>query len=166
MLNRRSALMLLSGALATPKTALATTPREITWDDLLPVGVPYSEIIGEGELDEVNDTWNPIYDENATKLNESLDGSYIKMPGFIIPFDIGVKGVTEFMLVPYTGACIHMPPPPANQLVMVNAKTPWPSDDLWNPVWVIGMMRMQLQTTDLGLTGYAIVADQMEVYEW
>ena len=166
MLNRRSALMLLSGALATPKTALAATPKEITWDDLLPVGVPYSEIIGEGELDEVNDTWNPIYDENATKLNESLDGSYIKMPGFIIPFDIGVKGVTEFMLVPYTGACIHMPPPPANQLVMVNAKTPWPSDDLWNPVWVIGMMRMQLQTTDLGQTGYAIVADQMEVYEW
>ena len=166
MLNRRSALMLLSGALATPKTALAATPREITWDDLLPAGVPYSEIIGEGELDEVNDTWNPIYDENATKLNESLDGSYIKMPGFIIPFDIGVKGVTEFMLVPYTGACIHMPPPPANQLVMVNAKTPWPSDDLWNPVWVIGMMRMQLQSTDLGQTGYAIVADQMEVYEW
>ena len=166
MLNRRSALMLLSGALATPKTALAATPREITWDDLLPVGVPYSEIIGEGELDEVNDTWNPIYDENATKLNESLNGSYIKMPGFIIPFDIGVKGVTEFMLVPYTGACIHMPPPPANQLVMVNAKTPWPSDDLWNPVWVIGMMRMQLQSTDLGQTGYAIVADQMEVYEW
>ena len=166
MLNRRSALMLFSGALATPKTALAATPKEITWDDLLPAGVPYSEIIGEGELDEVNDTWNPIYDENATKLNESLDGSYIKMPGFIIPFDIGVKGVTEFMLVPYTGACIHMPPPPANQLVMVNAKTPWPSDDLWNPVWVIGMMRMQLQTTDLGQTGYAIVADQMEVYEW
>ena len=166
MLNRRSALMLLSGALATPKTALAATPKEITWDDLLPVGVPYSEIIGEGELDEVNDTWNPIYDENATKLNESLDGSYIKMPGFIIPFDIGVKGVTEFMLVPYTGACIHMPPPPANQLVMVNAKTPWRSDDLWNPVWVIGMMRMQLQSTDLGQTGYAIVADQMEVYEW
>ena len=166
MLNRRSALMLFSGALATPKTALAATLKEITWDDLLPAGVPYSEIIGEGELDEVNDTWNPIYDENATKLNESLDGSYIKMPGFIIPFDIGVKGVTEFMLVPYTGACIHMPPPPANQLVMVNAKTPWPSDDLWNPVWVIGMMRMQLQTTDLGQTGYAIVADQMEVYEW
>jgi len=166
MLNRRSALMSLSGALVTPKTVLAATPREITWDDLLPAGVPYSEIIGEGELDEVNDTWNPIYDENATKLNESLDGSYIKMPGFIIPFDIGVKGVTEFMLVPYTGACIHMPPPPANQLVMVNAKTPWPSDDLWNPVWVIGMMRMQLQSTDLGQTGYAIVADQMEVYEW
>ena len=166
MLNRRSTLMLLSGALAAPKTALAATPREITWDDLLPAGVPYSEIIGEGELDEINDTWNPIYDENATKLNESLDGSYIKMPGFVIPFDISAKGVTEFMLVPYTGACIHMPPPPANQLVMVNAKTPWPSDDLWDPIWVIGMMRTRLQSTDLGQTGYAIVADQMEVYEW
>ena len=158
--------MLLSGSLAAPRAAFAATPREITWDDLLPPGVPYSEIIGEGELDEVNDTWNPIYDENATKLNDTLDGAYIKMPGFIIPFDVSAKGVTEFMLVPYTGACIHTPPPPANQLVMVNAETPWPGDDLWYPVWVIGKMRTQLQSTDLGQTGYAITADKMEIYEW
>lgn len=166
MLNRRSTLMLLSAALSVPKTAFAATPREITWDDLLSAGVPYSEIIGQGEIDETNDTWNPIYDENAFILNETLDGAYIKMPGFIIPFETGSKGVTEFMLVPYTGACIHTPPPPANQLVMVNAETPWPGDRLWDPVWVIGMMRTQLQSTDLGQTGYAIVADQMEVYEW
>jgi hypothetical protein len=158
--------MLLSGSLAAPRAAFAATPREITWDDLLPPGVPYSEIIGEGELDEVNDTWNPIYDENATKLNDTLDGAYIKMPGFIIPFDVSAKGVTEFMLVPYTGACIHTPPPPANQLVMVNAETPWPGDDLWYPVWVIGKMRTQLQSTDLGQTGYAITAEKMEIYEW
>jgi hypothetical protein len=166
MISRRSTLMLLSGSLAAPRAAFAATPREITWDDLLPPGVPYSEIIGEGELDEVNDTWNPIYDENATKLNDTLDGAYIKMPGFIIPFDVSAKGVTEFMLVPYTGACIHTPPPPANQLVMVNAETPWPGDDLWDPVWVIGKMRTQLQSTDLGPTGYAITADKMEIYEW
>lgn len=88
------------------------------------------------------------------------------MPGFIIPFDTSAKGVSEFMLVPYTGACIHTPPPPANQLVMVKAETPWPSDKLWDPVWVTGLMRTQLQSTDLGQTGYAIEADEMEVYEW
>ena len=166
MLNRRMTLMLLSGALAAPKTALAATPTEITWDDLIPPGVPYSEIIGEGEMDEASDLWNPIYDANGVKLNEDLNGTYIKIPGYIIPFEITAEGVTDFMLVPYVGACIHTPPPPANQLVMVNAAKPWPGDQLWDPVWVIGMMHTQLQPTDFGQTGYSIGADQMEVYEW
>ena len=50
--------------------------------------------------------------------------------------------------------------------MMVDTKTPWPSDDLWDPVWVIGQMRTQLQSTDLGQTGYAITAEKMEIYEW
>ncbi|WP_171181908.1 DUF3299 domain-containing protein [Ruegeria sp. HKCCD8929] len=166
MLNRRSALMLLTATAAAPTTVLARTPREITWDDLIPPGVPYSEIIGEGELDEAKDLWNPIYDANGFKLNEALNGAYIKMPGFIIPFDVSAEGVTDFMLVPYVGACIHTPPPPANQLVMVRAQKPWPGDQLWDPVWVTGTMRTQLQSTNLGQTGYSIVADEMEIYEW
>ncbi len=166
MLNRRAALMLLSGTVLAPRAGFAATAREITWEDLIPPGLPYAEIIGEGELDAENDTWNPIYDANATKLNETLNGAYIKMPGFIIPFDVSAEGVTEFMLVPYVGACIHTPPPPANQLVMVNAATPWPGDQLWDPVWVTGRMQTQLQSTQLGQTGYYIAADEMEVYIW
>ena len=166
MMNRRTTLMFLAGVLACPKTALAATPRVIMWDDLIPAGVPYSEIIGEGMLDEINDIWNPVYDSNGIKLNQDLDGAYIKMPGFIIPFDVSAKGVSHFMLVPYVGACIHTPPPPANQLVVVNATDPWPGDQLWDPVWVTGVMRTQLQSTDLGQTGYSIMAEDMEVYEW
>lgn len=166
MINRRAALMLLLGSVATPRMAFAATPREITWDDLLPPGLPYSEIIGEGEMDEANDTWNPIYDANGVKLNEDLNGAYIKMPGFIIPFDVSKNGVTDFMLVPYVGACIHTPPPPPNQLVMVNSARPWPDDKLWDPVWVTGTMNTQLQSTTLGQTGYSIKADEMEVYVW
>ena len=166
MLNRRKALMLLSGSVIAPKMAFAATPREIMWDDLIPPGLPYSEIIGEGELNEENDSWTPIYDANAIKLNENLDGAYIKMPGFIIPFDTSAEGVTNFMLVPYVGACLHTPPPPANQLVMVDAAQPWPGDQLWDPVWVTGTMSTQLQSTSLGQTGYSIVADEMEVYVW
>lgn len=166
MLNRRTALMLLSGSVAVPKLAFAATPKEVEWDDLIPPGVDYSEIVGEGELDETNDMWNPIYDANAVKLNEQLDGAYIKMPGFIIPFDVGARGVTNFMLVPYVGACIHVPPPPANQLVMASTEKPWPGDQLWDPVWVTGVMRTELQSTNLGQTGYSITVDAMEVYEW
>ncbi len=166
MINRRTALFLGSSALAAPKVAFAAAPREIMWEDLIPPGVPYSEIIGEGELDEINDLWNPIYDENGIKLNEGLDGNYIRMPGFIVPFDFSAKGVSEFILVPYQGACIHTPPPPANQLVMVNAATPWPSDQLWDPVWVTGEIHTSLQDTELGQTGYFLTADHIEIYEW
>ena len=166
MFNRRAALGLLSAGATVPGAALANAPREVMWDDLIPPGVPYSEIIGEGEIDEINDFWAPIYDANATKLNETLDGAYIRMPGYIIPFDFSSQGVTEFMLVPYVGACIHVPPPPANQLVMCRTKTPWPTDGLWDPVWVTGIMRTELQSTSLGETGYALAADKMEVYEW
>ncbi len=166
MLNRRSALLLFSATTLAPTSALARTPKEIEWDDLIPFGVPYSEIIGEGELNEANDSWNPIYDANGTKLNKSLNGAYIKIPGFIIPFDLSVKGVKDFMLVPYVGACVHTPPPPANQLVVVSTQRPWPSDELWDPVWVTGTMRTQLQSTDLGQTGYSMAAEKMEPYKW
>jgi hypothetical protein len=166
MMDRRSTLLLLSSTLMAPHISHAATPNEITWDDLIPPGVAYSEIIGEGELDEANDSWNPIYDANAVKLNDALNGAYIRMPGYIIPFDMSAEGVTNFMLVPYVGACIHTPPPPANQLVMVTTKKPWPGDQLWDPVWVTGVMRTELQSTNLGQTGYVIKADAMEVYEW
>ncbi|SFS57668.1 hypothetical protein SAMN04488040_1097 [Sulfitobacter marinus] len=166
MVNRRTALMLLSGFSLAPQASLAASPRKIMWDDLIPPGLPYAEIIGEGEIDMLNDTWNPVYDANAVKLNEALNGAYIIMPGFIIPFDISAKGVTSFMLVPYVGACIHTPPPPANQLVMVNSAKPWPSDQLWDAVWVTGTLRTQLQSTKLGQTGYSLTADKMKVFEW
>ena len=166
MISRRH---MIAGGLAgvvVAAPARAKAPLEIGWDDLIPPGVPYAEIIGEGELDEANDTWSPIFDANATKLNKRLDGAYIRMPGFIIPLDVGSKGVTDFLLVPYVGACIHTPPPPPNQLVVVNAKQPWPSDQLWDAVWVVGTMRTKLQSTDLAQTGYALSAETMEIYEW
>jgi hypothetical protein len=165
LLLRPFATPLRSGAAIVARTAFAATAREILWDDLLPPGLPYPEIVGEGEMEVVNDTWNPIYDINAIKLNKDLDGAYIKIPGFIIPLDVSPEGVTDFILVPYVDACIHTPPPPANQLVMVNAARPWPGD-LWDPVWVTGTMRTQLQSTNLGQTGYSIAAEAMEVYVW
>ncbi len=151
---------------ATARPGWAATPREITWEELIPPGVPYAEIIGEGEMDEANDTWAPVFDANAVKLNEALDGAHIRMPGYIIPLEVGAEGVTDFVLVPYVGACIHVPPPPPNQLVVVTAQTPWPSDQLWDAVWVEGVMRTALQTTLIAETGYALTADRIELYEW
>jgi uncharacterized protein len=165
-LNRRQLATGLAVSACAPKIAFANTPVEIMWEDLIPPGVPYSEIIGEGEMDEMNDFWRPIFDTNATKLNPILDGVYIKMPGFVIPLDLSDDGVTRFVLVPYVGACLHTPPPPPNQLVHVTTETPWPSNDLWSAVWVTGQMTHSLQSTEVAQTGYALTADAMEIYEW
>ncbi len=165
-INRRNLVSLGLMGVAIPRIGFAATPREISWDDLIPPGIPYAEIIGEGELDETNDTWRPIYDANATKLNESLHGAYVRIPGFIIPLELGADGVMEFVLVPYVGACIHTPPPPPNQLVLVRTIDPWPSDQLWDPVWVEGKMTTQLISTEVAETGYALTADKMEAYNW
>ena len=165
-LGRRSLLLMGAAALGTPMPAQAFPAREITWDDLIPLGVPYAEIIGPGFMDEAQDVWQPVYDDNATKFNESLSGQLVKLPGFIIPLEIGAEGVTSFVLVPYVGACIHVPPPPPNQLVFVTTETPWPGDQLWDAVWVIGTIRTNLQATEIAQTGYEITAVEMEVYEW
>lgn len=164
--SRRQVITTAMASAALPTLARANTAIEITWDDLIPPGVPYSEIIAEGEMDERNDIWRPIFDTNATKLNPTLDGAYIKMPGFIIPIELLYSGVNSFVLVPYVGACLHTPPPPPNQLVFVTTDTPWPNDDLWEAVWVTGQMQHEVQSTKVAETGYALKADAMEVYVW
>lgn len=164
--SRRKLITSALASAALPRAALAKTPTEITWDDLIPPGVPYSEIVAAGEMDETNDIWQPVFDENATKLNPVLDGAYIKMPGYIIPIDQSTDGVTSFVLVPYVGACLHTPPPPANQLVFVTTNKPWPSDNLWDAVWVTGQMQHELQSTEVAETGYLLNAEEMETYVW
>ena len=164
--NRRSFIALATLGVTLPRVSHALSAREITWDDLIPAGVPYAEIIGEGEIDILNDTWNPIFDENAKKLNTDLNGAYIRMPGFIVPLEFDEHGVSEFILVPYMGACIHVPPPPPNQLVLVHTQTPWAHNDLWQAIWVEGHMTTQLTTTDIAQTGYALHASHLEIYEW
>lgn len=164
--SRRQMITTAMASAALPTLARANTAIEITWDDLIPPGVPYSEIIAEGEMDERNDIWRPIFDTNAMKLNPTLDGAYIKMPGFIIPIELLSSGVNSFVLVPYIGACLHTPPPPPNQLVFVTTDTPWPNDDLWEAVWVTGQMQHEVQSTEVAETGYALKADAMEVYVW
>ncbi|WGW03220.1 DUF3299 domain-containing protein [Tropicibacter oceani] len=165
LLSRRRFLAAMPAALL-PVAGLAAPFNEITWDDLIPLGVPYGEIIGPGQIDEANDTWNPEYDANGKMVDTSLDGMAVKLPGYIIPFDTTAEGVTSFMLVPYVGACIHTPPPPPNQLVFVTTATPWPSESMWEAIWVSGRISAKAMSTQIGDVGYQITADKIEAYEW
>ncbi|MEM8577948.1 MAG: DUF3299 domain-containing protein [Pseudomonadota bacterium] len=158
LIDRRSA--------AAPAPLPPRDPLRVEWDDLIPPGVPYAEIIGEGEMDVLADTWKPVFDANGTQFNPVLDGAFIRMPGYIIPMAFDGTGVSEFLLVPYVGACIHTPPPPPNQLVYVEVDDPWPSNQLWDAVWVTGEMRAHLTDTHLAEAGYAMAATEIEVFRW
>ena len=120
--------------------------REIGWSDLIP--------------------WTNIFTPNTVKFNNKLDGETVKIPGFIVPLDHIGFGVTEFMLVPFVGACIHVPPPPPNQLVYVTTEEPWDAMTLWEPVWVTGKIIVKAQTNIWAETGYQISADEIDFYDY
>jgi len=72
--SRRHLIGIASAFATLPRGAFAKVANEITWDDLIPPGVPYSEIIGEGEMDERNDSWRPIFDSNQVTIFGRLFG--------------------------------------------------------------------------------------------
>ena len=81
--------------------------------------------------------------EIQTAVVKELDGQDVRMPGYLLPLEITDGKVTEFLLVPYVGACIHVPPPPPNQIVHVklDPEDGLKSGNLIDPVWVIGKIK-------------------------
>jgi hypothetical protein len=161
----------LSGLATLPVLTLASplaakSARQIGWAELIPAGVPPAEIIGEGTLDAVNDIWRPVFDKNASRFVSALNGTKVRMPGYMLPLQTSGSGVTEFILVPYAGACIHVPPPPPNQLVFVTSKRPWNAQAMFEPVWVTGTIKIDPISTNLADIGYSMRADLIELYEW
>jgi hypothetical protein len=94
------------------------------------------------------------------------------MPGYALPLEQSAEGVTEFLLVPYVGACIHVPPPPANQIVYVKLQTPYKVANLFDPVWITGRIAVEAASRNLSLvdgaapveTGYRIDGIAVEPY--
>jgi hypothetical protein len=97
---------------------------------------------------------------------QALDGRRVKIPGFVVPLEgDGVK-LSEFLLVPYYGACIHVPPPPNNQVVYV--KVPEADAKIrraFDTVWVIGTLSAKPFSSDLAEAGYQMQAEQVLPYE-
>ena len=103
---------------------------------------------------------------DAFNVVEELDGKFVKLPGFTLPFEWDATGdIREFLLVPYFGACIHTPPPPPNQMVYVTTDEPVDFVGMWDPVWVIGELRTSSNMNDLGNTAYTLELVGWEAYE-
>jgi len=92
-----------------------------------------------------------IYKEAATKTNPLLTDKKVSIPGYMLALEYQDQKVTEFLLVPYVGACSHKPVPAANQILYVKAKTPVKAGLPYLPIQVTGMLRVEQQERDLYL---------------
>lgn len=161
----RRTLMLGLGAMAcVPHAGAAETVIDLQWRDLLPDNqnaIPPSVqgLFGHDE------TALPSSEQpQSSGARPDWNGLVVSLPGFIVPIDYSGTGVTAFILVPYVGACVHVPPPPANQLVFVTTPTPYESSGLFEPVTVTGMFGTASTSTQLADIAYALSADFIEPY--
>ena len=158
--NRRAVLAGLGLAAVSQRFATAEQPpvTTIAWGDLVPLvqgegaHLDMLKQLGQIEQGQVNQWARQPPVEMVTKYNERL----IRMPGYVVPLTLDGQGVTEGLLVPYVGACIHVPPPPANQIVFIQFKEPTPQDGLWDPVWATGRFKTAAVSTDLAEAGYVM----------
>ncbi len=96
----------------------------------------------------------------------ALSGKLVKIPGFTVPLEDWASSATEFLLVPYVGACIHTPPPPPNQLVYIEMDEGKRAKlDGWNPVWVEGVLTIEMTESVYGYVGFTLSGQQVYPYE-
>jgi hypothetical protein len=101
---------------------------------------------------------------NNAPVNQALDGRAVRTAGYAVPVDESHDGVREFLLVPYFGACIHIPPPPANQIIDVSSAKPVKWLHSMDAVWVSGVLSVTRVHHDMGDSSYALKADDVDLY--
>lgn len=102
----------------------------------------------------------------SAKTVASMNGKHIRIGGYPVPLETDAKGrSTLFFLVPYPGACIHVPPPPPNQLVLVRYPEGLELDDIYTPLWVTGTLKIEKVDNDLASAAYALDAEKARVVQ-
>jgi len=175
MSSRRQILFTLGALAALPLQAQPSSQAagyaELRWDDLVPKG--WDPMKGFSNVGNLNDA-DPKTQDLMAKMREAwdnapseprLDGAAVKLPGYLVPLDESKAGITEFLLVPYFGACVHSPPPPANQIVLVQPAKPLAGYRTMDTVWASGRMRTARQGSPMGTAAYRLEAALIERYQ-
>lgn len=154
--------------------------RDLKWSQLVPKGYEPEVLLEKYEKD--IERLNNLPDDseegiaiiqriteeiNNSPMNETLNGQTVKIAGYIAPLDVKNGAISRFLLVPYFGACIHVPPPPLNQTIMVIAapKHGIKLHQVDYPFEVTGKITVKTAKTDIGTAGYFIDQAQTEVYK-
>lgn len=164
LLQRRTLLAGMAASTLIPSMVRAKDYIDLEWEDLLPRD--QSTIPNALRSLLAHDEGLPLTTQQppSSGVRTDWNGQIVRLPGFIVPIDQQGTGVTAFILVPYVGACVHVPPPPANQLVFVTTAVPYESNGPFEPVNVIGTFRVSSLSTHLADVGYALSADEILPY--
>ena len=167
-----AAALLASSLHATEAPKAAGAFREIDWLALVPKEWKPQDRLDRKKAQSLQDG-DALAQEMMKELREILDtaptvpamnGAAIRLPGFVVPIEQSKEGISEFLLVPYHGACIHTPPPPANQIVHVVAKAPLKDIQSMSAVWVTGVLKTVRKDSGMGVSGYALDLSGVEAY--
>ena len=101
----------------------------------------------------------------STDVNPSMDGQKIRIPGFVVPLEFDEEqSISQFFLVPYFGACLHMPPPPPNQIILVDAPEGVQMSALYEPFWLEGEVSTVVTENDMAKSAYAMQLHKLSPY--
>ena len=147
---------------------------ELKWRDLIPTDFHPEDIFEKNnfaQLDDLDPRAQEIYQEYLAEVNKAptvteLNGRTVKIPGYVVPLETDGQVTSEFLLVPSFGACVHVPPPPANQIIHVRAvgKGTVAERKWYDTVWVIGRLTIEPLENEIGNAGYTIAAERIEPY--
>ncbi|MCI0919640.1 DUF3299 domain-containing protein [Pseudomonas stutzeri] len=165
--------LLLAVLLALAAPFAAADVRELQWSELIPADAPPPPPpVAMHNLSQLADALaaeaGPAAAQQspAEPVVKELDGVQVKLPGYIVPLEVGEDGrVTEFLLVPYFGACIHVPPPPSNQIVHATSELGVKVDELYQPFWIEGPLKVEHASSELADAGYRMEAQKIYLYE-
>ena len=148
------------------------TVEKLEWDSLMPPDYRPDLLFDSSQMSELDD-YDPLAKSKLKAMMEALssapvveamDGKMVRIPGFVVPLvEEGLK-VSEFFLVPYFGACIHVPPPPSNQMLHVTFEPGTNVENLYDAIWVVGKLSVVTTAHELGTAGYKLEAFQIEPY--
>lgn len=149
-------LLMILGLL--PMLAMAEV-KDLYWEDMVPTGyiAPDQNVSHDGDSMAQMNLDAPVVQE--------LDGQQVRIPGFVVPLEGDDDKLTEFLLVPYFGACIHVPPPPPNQIVYVKFEKGTPVESLYDAVWITGTLSTKGWSGDIATVGYSLQGVKVEAYE-
>lgn len=171
-MRRISSLLSLAGiaALVAVSSAFVPPAKGVVAKGAarVPATVPGPRIASAEEA--VNIDWRVLAgldysNGKATDTLKKLDGKLVRIPGFVVPLDDFQEEGAEFLLVPYYGACVHTPPPPPNQIVMVEMTGKKAIKlNLFDAVWMSGRLKINSVESPYGTVGYQLEGLKVEPY--
>ncbi|KOO04107.1 DUF3299 domain-containing protein [Vibrio hepatarius] len=156
-------LMVVMLSVSIPSYANSEDVLQLDWIDLIPESE--RNMFDKQGMPAIDHSGDVMQQSKIGSVRQELNGSTVKVPGFVIPLEGDENMVTEFLLVPYFGACIHVPPPPPNQIIYVKFPKGAPVQELWDVIYVIGTLKTETISHELAETGYVIEGTAITEYD-